>query len=87
MDTLSVVCIIVLNISGLKGYMGGALYLKDSNRVTLTKNTFQENEARQGGGIYVLNSDLVLNENQFISNCVEAPEMDESFTRNLMSVV
>ena len=32
--------IVTSTFSGLKGYMGGALYLKDSNRVTLTKNTF-----------------------------------------------
>ena len=49
--------------------------------------TFEGNLARQGGGIYILNSQLKLTDNNFIKNAAVAPEMDESLTRNLMNFI
>ena len=51
------------------------------------QSVFNGNYARQGGGIYVYNSDLELTGNQFIENKADAPKMIESLTRNLMSYI
>ena len=48
---------------GLTSETGGSIFLRDSLQGFMSNNTFTENQARQGGAIYVENSQLELADN------------------------
>lgn len=73
--------------SQLQGYLGGAIYLEDSGAISILDTKFEENTALQGGGIYLINSDLTLSRNTFSANSADSPVMSKDFTRNLVSYI
>lgn len=42
----------------MQAQQGGAVFLKDTQNGTMTGNTFSNNTAKQGGAIYIQNSEL-----------------------------
>lgn len=71
----------------LHGYLGGAIYFKDSSVVRIQDSGISANKAMQGGGIYILNTDLELSRNTFESNFADNLQIGASETRNQMSHV
>lgn len=71
---------------GLRAYQGGAIYLKDSLSGLFIDNTFDENTAKQGGAVFVQNSELVVQNNTFLGNEANG-SLTQNVTRNMLNYI
>jgi hypothetical protein len=55
-------------VTGVKGTFSGALSVIDTDDLTVRKSKITENEGVQGGGIYILNSAPLIEDNEITNN-------------------
>jgi hypothetical protein len=63
--------LILRGANGAAGLLGGGLFLKDCNQIKITNCYIRNNIAKEGGGVYITNSDVEFNNVQICSNTAE----------------